>query len=319
MEEIIKLFVEKQYRLDMGKGSLSKDFTRILGRKVTEEEIKEGKKEAKGRIKYGLDYYSRRKKLPKILIFDIETSPSISYTFGRFKYNIAYDQVEQEPMMLTWSAKWLYSTEVMSDKVTAEEVLNVDDYRIVKSLWNLMDEADIVVAHFGDRFDLPMLNTRAILNGLPPYNTVRSVDTKKVASGVFKFPSNKLDALAKYFGIPGKIDTEFQLWIDCIKGKEEALEKMRVYNVQDVDVLEEVYLKLRPYIKSHPNVAVYLNTDERGCSACGSTELTETDKYQYTNTGKFKLYRCKCGALSRGRRTDVDKTRGKTLLTSVPR
>lgn len=497
MEEIIKLFIEKQYRLDMGKGSLSKDFTRILGRKVTEEEIKEGKKEARGRIKYGLDYYSRRKKLPKILIFDIETSPSISYTFGRFNYNIAYDQVEQEPMILTWAAKWLYSTEVMSDKVTAEEVLNADDYRIVKSLWDLIDEADIVVAHFGDRFDLPMLNTRSILNGLPPYNTVRSVDTKKVASGVFKFPSNKLDALAKYFGIPGKIDTEFQLWIDCIKGKEEALEKMRVYNCmtpdhkvlnkklkwveigtlkpgdtilgfdeenpgynrarrykeakvlacpkqeqdvykvtlsngeelkctgehlwlipsydgkqcrsfkwvktidlkfkgksisgksykdysdavvkvldvteedlsnidfnslpqiesrgrvvfienveflgkkeivaletdtktyvadgylmhncQDVNVLEEVYLKLRPYIKSHPNVAVYLNTDERGCSACGSTELTETDKYQYTNTGKFKLYRCKCGALSRGRRTDVDKTRGKTLLTSVPR
>jgi len=317
MEEIINLFLTKQYRLDMGKGSLSRDFTKILKRQITEEEIKEAKKTAKGIIKYGKEYYEQKDKLPKILIFDIETSPSISYTFGRFKYNIAYDQVEQEPMMLTWSAKWLYSTEVMSDKLTPEEVLNVTDYRIVKSLWNLMEKADIVVAHYGDGFDVPMMNTRAILNGLPPYSHTKSIDTKKIASGTFKFPSNKLDALAKYFGIPGKIDTEFQLWIDCIKGKEDALEEMRVYNVQDVEVLEEIYLILRPYIKSHPNIGVYMNSDVRGCSACGSTHIHETDKYQYTNTGKYKLWRCECGAMSRGRRTDFDKT--KTLLTSVPR
>jgi len=96
-----------------------------------------------------------------------------------------------------------------------------------------------------------------------------------------------------------------------------ALEEMEIYNIQDVEVLEEVYLKLRPYIKSHPNVAVYMDIDKRVCSACGSDNLTQTDKYQYTNTGKFKVYRCECGAESRGRRTDFDKT--KTLLTSVPR
>lgn len=182
-----------------------------------------------------------------------------------------------------------------------------------------MDEADIVIAHFGDRFDIPTLNARAILNDLPPYNTVRSIDTKKVASSTFKFPSNKLDALAKYFGIPGKIDTEFQLWIDCLKGKENAIEEMRVYNVQDIEVLEAVYLKLRPYVKSHPNVAVYMDTETRVCSSCGSKNIKETDRYQYTNTGKFKIWRCECGAESRGRRTDFDKTKGKKLLTSVPR
>lgn len=316
IQQIVEKFNKYPKALQNGAGHLSKRWN------CKREDIYEAKRIVYEKIKNPVKI-NKPKNFPKVLLFDIETSPSISYTFGRFKYNIAYNQVEQEPIMLSWAAKWLYSTEVMSDKITSAEALKVDDSRIVKSLWNLMDEADIVVAHFGDGFDLPMLNTRAILNGFPPYNTVRSIDTKKIAFNSFKFPSNKLDALAKYFEIPGKIDTEFQLWIDCLKGIESALEEMRVYNVQDVEVLEAVYLKLRPYIKSHPNIAVYTNSDKPSCSACGSNNIhLEKDKdgkqkYQTTNTGIFPVWRCECGALSRGRRTDFDKT--KTLLTSVPR
>jgi len=316
IQRIVENFNKYPLALTNGAGYLSGRWN------CTKEEVYEAKKIVRNKQKYGTEYNPKDvafkpKNFPKILLFDIETSPSISYTFGRFKYNIAYNQVEQEPIMLSWAAKWLNNTEVMSDVITSKEVVHVDDSRIVKSLWKLMDEADIVIAHFGDGFDIPMLNTRAILNGLPPYNTVRSIDTKRIASTTFKFPSNKLDALAKYFGIPGKIDTEFQLWIDCIKGDEQALKDMETYNIQDIEVLEAIYLKLRPYIKSHPNLAIYMDTDEQRCSSCGSTHVTDTGKYQYTNTGKFKVYRCECGALSRGRRTEFDKT--KTLLTSVPR
>lgn len=305
LKEVIKKFQDHPVYMESGAGKMAKRF------KTDKETIYIAKRIVRES--------KMRKTLPKILIFDIETSPSISYTFGRFNYNIMWNQVEQEPIMLTWSAKWLYSAEVLSDKITKDEVLRVDDSRIVKSLWDLMDKADIVVAHYGDRFDIPMLNTRAILNGLPPYNTIRSIDTKKVASGVFKFPSNKLDAIASYFGLEGKIQTEFQLWIDCLKGKSEAIQEMETYNIQDVFVLEEVYMKLRPYIKSHPNIAVYMDTNTQVCSTCGSTHLTKSGKFQYTNTGKFPLYRCECGALSRGRRSDFDKGNKKGLLTSVPR
>ncbi len=308
-EEIVEVFRSKPNYMNMGAGKLSKRW------KTTRDIIYNARNFVRSK-ELNKNYED---KLPKILIFDIETSPSIAYAFGRFKYNIMWDQVEQEPIMLTWSAKWLYSGEVLSDKITPEEVLNVDDGRIVKSLWDLMNTADIVVAHYGDRFDIPVLNTRAILNGLPPYNTIRSIDTKKVASGTFKFPSNKLDALASYFGLEGKIHTEFQLWIDCLKGKLEAIQEMETYNIKDVLVLEEVYLKLRPYIKSHPNIAVYMDVNTQVCSSCGSIKLTESGKFQYTNTGKFPLYRCKCGALSRGRRTDFDKGRKKNLLTSIAR
>lgn len=50
MEEIINLFLDKQYRLRMGKGSLANDFSRILQREVTEQEIYNGKKLARLRL-----------------------------------------------------------------------------------------------------------------------------------------------------------------------------------------------------------------------------------------------------------------------------
>ena len=310
LERIVEKFVSKPKYMLYGAGHLSKLWD------CDREDVYTAKKQVRGSSSIIVEQVKKR--LPKILIFDIESSPSISYTFGRFKTNVNWDQVEQEPIMLTWSAKFLYSADVMSDKITPEEALRADDKRIVTRLHKLMSESDIVIAHYGDRFDIPLLNARAILNGLPPYNTVNSIDTKKVASATFKFPSNKLDALAKYFGLDGKIKTEFQLWIDCLKGIPSAIEEMRVYNVQDVIALEEVYLKLRPYIKAHPNVSLYNDIQEKQCCSCGSLNVEEIeDKLYYTTTGAYAMYRCKCGAISRGRKTVLPKSKNINTLTSI--
>lgn len=306
LQGVVKKFRQYPHWAGYGAGKLS----RML--KCTIEDVHEARKIVRGKKSISLT----KDKLPKILVFDIETSPSITYTFRRFKENISLDQVEQDPIMLTWSAKWLYSADVMTDAITPNEVLEFNDYRIVKSLWDLLNEADVVVAHYGDGFDIPMLNARAIINGLDPYNITNSIDTKKVASKQFKFPSNKLDALASYFGFGGKIKTEFDLWKNCMYGKQEAIDEMLTYNIQDVKVLEEVYLKLRPWIKSHPNVALYNDIDESQCANCGSTDITP-DGYYFTNTGKYQTYRCSCGAISRGRTTIVDKNKRKSLLVSA--
>ena len=93
---------------------------------------------------------------------------------------------------------------------------------------------------------------------------------------------------------------------------------MRVYNVQDTVALEEVYLKLRPYIKAHPNVSLYSDINEKQCCNCGSTNIDEIeDKLYYTSTGAYRMYRCKCGAISRGRKTILQKSKSINTLTSV--
>lgn len=300
---------DKHYLVTMGAGSLTKRF----GLELTRREIKAAKKEARE----GFTGSTKGTKFPKILVFDIETSPSIAYAFGRFKQNIYLDQVIQDPIMLTWSAKWLYSTDIMSDAITVDEVRTFNDYRIVKSLWNLMDEADIVIAHYGDNFDIPMLNSRAVINGLNPFSTLNSIDTKRIASRTFRFPSNKLDAIASYFKVGNKIKTEFSLWSRCLQGEQAAIDEMETYNIQDVVILEDVYLKLRPWAKGHPNLGVYMDKSVPVCHLCGSEEITPTGRTYATNANKYLEYRCKCGGLSRGRSGIVDKDIRKTLLTNV--
>lgn len=298
--EILDRLRAKPYLMNMGAGNLAKLF------KVKRDTIYKLKSQV-------------RSNLPKILIFDIETSPMKAYVWSRWKQNIHLEQTLAEWFCISWSAKWLYADETMHDVLTPEEILKEDDKRIMARLWQLFDEADITIAHNGIDFDIPRCNSRFILLGFPPPSTYQVIDTKRVAAKQFGFSSNKLDALAGYFGIEHKMDTDFELWAKCMMGDKEALGYMEMYNIKDTEILEEVYLKLRPWIKNHPNVGMYLDSKEPICASCGSHELTPIDKYHYTQTAKYQLYRCKCGALSRGRVNLLDKVKMKSLVTRIPK
>lgn len=259
--------------------------------------------------------YNKENKLPKILIFDIETSPMKAYVWKRWKENISLDQLISDWYVICWSAKWLYSDEVMGERLTKEEIQKEDDGRIIKKLHELIDQSDIVVTHNGERFDIPRINSRFIINNLPPTSPYFSIDTYRVCKKQFGFSSNKLDALASYFHFDHKLETNFELWKKCIEGDEESLEYMLTYNKRDVTLLEEVFIKLRPWIKGGPNTSVYFNSTKPMCCKCGSTQVQEIDKYYYTTVGKYKLYRCNvCGAVSRGRKNENINTIKTTTL-----
>lgn len=259
-----------------------------------------GKKTAASSVWYILNEYfynqPEKKEGPRILIFDIETSPELGYVWGRFKQFLAPVQVKQRSFMLTWSAKWLGEEEVFDDAIlnyrsTSTGFGEKDDYEIVVSMWKLLDAADVVVAHNGIRFDLPYLNSRFAYHNLGMPSPFKVVDTCKIAKKYFRFPANSLKELGIYLGIEvPKLDTDFQLWIDCMEGKKEAWEYMVEYNVYDVKLLEEVYLRLRSYDKSAPNVALYYNDDLLRDPVTGSTDVVE-DGFAYTASSKFKAYK----------------------------
>lgn len=253
-------------------------------------------------------------KLPKILIFDIETAPMTAYVWRRWKQNISLDQTISEWFIICWSAKWLYEDKVMGDVLTSEEAIQQNDKRITESLWKLIDEADIVVAYNGKKADIPWMNTRFICNGLVPPSPYRIIDPIETAKRRFAFSSNKLDALAGYFNIPHKLETTFELWKGCMQGDKESLNYMLEYNKKDSYILEEVYLKLRPWIQNHPNIANL--TDENCCPHCGSFNYeTIEDKYYNTQTGKYVIHRCKhCGTIFRDRK----KCNESTMITTIP-
>lgn len=287
VEEFVALIKQKPYLRKMGRGLLSKRYN------ISPEDVVRAKNIA-----------SIGKYTPKILLFDIETAPVKAYVWKLWKENVHIDQIINDWFCIAWSAKWLYSTETMGEVLTPEEITHEDDSRIMKSLWKLINKADIIVSHNGNKFDIPRINARFIINNLEPTKPFFSIDTCQVARKQFGFSSNKLDALATYFNIDHKLHTDFNLWKECLNGNEEALQYMLHYNKKDVLILEEVYLKLRPWIKNHPNLG-NLQGQQMVCSACGSDNLTLIkDKYYFTSVGKYPIYKCKdCGAISRGRKS----------------
>ena len=236
--------------------------------------------------------------LPKILLFDIETAPMEVYVWNCQEQRIHISQIIKDWFILSWSAKWLFEPEIIHDTITPKEIKTGNDKRIVKHLWKMLDTADVILAHNLISFDRKKANTRFLKYGLGHPAPYQTIDTLQVARKEFKVSSNKLDYLCRFLGLDVKIHTGFDLWKDCLKGDKEALARMDKYCQNDVKILEELYLKLRPYIHSHPNVGLYMETDRPVCPNCGSKKLKWGYTYRTLNN-KFKAARCECGAFVR--------------------
>jgi len=232
----------------------------------------------------------------RILIWDIETSFNIIASFGIFDQKISPNQILQERSIICAAWKWLGDKKVHHIKIDISDPYN--DKEVVKKLHEVLSEADILVAHNGDRFDLRYFNGRAFIHGLEPLPKIPSVDTLKQARKHFNLNSNKLDCIAKHLGFEGKNHMSYQDWIDiCWFKCSKALTKMVKYNKKDVTELEKVYLAIRPYMQNHPNVNL-VTGKYHSCPSCGSMDLNRRG-HRYTRTGKFQQYKCgSCGSWS---------------------
>jgi len=235
--------------------------------------------------------------LPKILFLDIETFPNIAYVWGKYDQNVI--RFLKEGCIATYAAKWA-GGKVFSKSLTSYKGYkpgSYDDKKLVEDLWKLMDEADIVVAHNGDDFDLRVIRARFIYYGLKPPSPVKTVDTKKVARRVARFNSNKLDDLGSLLGLGKKIKTDFDLWDGCINGNASSWKQMITYNQKDVILLEKLYNKLLPWIASHPNHGVY--NPDAVCPKCGGADV-QLRGMAVSTTRTYQRFQCKkCGGWGR--------------------
>jgi len=251
----------------------------------------------------------------KIGVFDIETTPMQVYTFGLWDQNISPEKIIKDSYMLCWSGKFLNDYVSEYGVVTPQESVDGNDIRIVSSIWNFLNKCQIVIGHNIKSFDLKVLNTRFLHYGMLPLNNFCVVDTYLVAKNNFSFPSNSLAYINKFLEIKQKSENDgFNLWKRCMNGDQFSLAKMYEYCKQDVLCTEDLYFKLRPFIKSHPNLGMYFETTESVCPNCGSNKLIEQGFY-YTRAGKFASVRCNnCGAVSRKRQNELDKDKKKNLI-----
>lgn len=256
-------------------------------------------------IRYYWQYKTRKeehkeKKVPNVLLLDIETAPIVSYSWDIWNVNIGTNQIISDWFILTWACKWLFEAETYSDRLTPQEALKKDDKRLIKGVWELINQADVVITQNGRKFDHKKLNTRFLIAGLKPPMPYIVIDTLEILKKNFAFTSNKLDYVNKVLGLNRKIDTGgFELWEECMRGEKQSLQEMEQYNRNDVGILEELYVKIRAWHKSHPNMNLFAEGDGSGCPVCQSKHLSFGDEY-ITAVNRYRAFRCNdCGAICR--------------------
>ena len=225
----------------------------------------------------------------KIVFVDIETAPSLGYVWGKWEQNVI--EFKQDWYMLSFSYKYFGDKKIYTRCLAdypGYKAGSENDEKLVSDLWKVFDEADILIGHNADKFDIKKTNTRFISHGMPPPSPYKTVDTLKIARKAFKFDSNKLDELGRYLGLGRKLaHTGFHLWLGCMHGDSKSWKVMKQYNEQDVVLLEKVYLLMRPWASTHPNV----NKGEAACPKCGSVNVQKRG-FSYTLLRQKQRYQC---------------------------
>lgn len=232
---------------------------------------------------------------PKILLLDIETSPNTAHVWGIWQQNIGLNQLLESSYTMCYSAKWLGEDDIIFDSI-----FRTKPKKMLKGIHDLIDQADAVIHYNGTKFDIPTLNKEFLLAGFPPPSPVKQIDLLQVAKRQFRFVSNKLDYVAQALKLGKKTEhIGHELWIKCMAKDPEAWAKMEEYNKQDVNLLEKVYYKFRPWIKHHLNFSLYTDGGVI-CPNCGGAHHQKRG-YCFTTLSKFQRYQCvDCGLWFRG-------------------
>lgn len=248
------------------------------------------------------DNFSKPTHNAKILLFDLETSYISAYVFGLYNQNINPDNIIEDWKLLCFSAKWLFSKDIISFKLTEQELKDRDDSRIVKELWKLMDEADIVIAHNAERFDNKKAKAKFFEHDLGLPSSFKTIDTLRHAR-TLGLTSKRLDYISKFKNADGKLETSKGMWRDVMDGKYDKLVEMSLYCDEDVNVLEGVYLDLLPYIKPHPNLGLFIVDDVESCPSCGSQNIKWKGSDYLTSVNRYSSFRCTdCNSVGRSRK-----------------
>lgn len=226
---------------------------------------------------------------PKILLIDLETFPNLYYAW-RLWEGRALD-IKEFSYICCFSAKWLGGKHITKALPDYNKVPPANrEYQLVCDLWELVDQADILIAHNGRAFDFGRMNAQFIRHNLPPPSPTQKIDTKRVAKEVFGFDSNSLDNLCQLLNLGKKMHTGgYELWQNCMAGDPKAWAKMKKYNAHDVVLLEKLYLKLRPWMPKHPNLSLYTGGF---CPKCGSRHIQSRGEYK-SETRVYQRYQCR--------------------------
>jgi hypothetical protein len=223
-------------------------------------------------------------------MFDIETSPCIGFFWKPgYKLNISYDNIIHESAIICIGYKW----EGQKKVYTLRWDENQCDKKMLQEFINIINEADEIVGHNGDKFDITWLRTRCLFHRIPFSPKLVTIDTLKMARSLFRFNSNRLDYLGQFLGLGNKIKTGYGLWKSVVLHKDEkAMQKMLEYCKEDVRLLERVFERMVSYIPVKHNYAVATGGHKADCPECGSSNM-KLNQTRVSQAG-VKRYQLEC-------------------------
>lgn len=252
---------------------------------------------------------------PRVILWDIETTHNLAAIFRLFEDYTSHENIIQERYIVcaAWKVlgeKQVHAVSTLDDpKRFAKDPHN--DIHVVNTLHDVLSEADVIVAHNGDQYDIKFTEGRMLAHGLSPLPPIPSIDTLKVAKSRLLLNSNKLDYLARYLGFGKKVATRNELWLRVLQGDKRAIREMVEYNKHDVVLLEKVFLKLRPYCANHINRQLFGET--QGCPRCGSRHVQSRGTHKAISR-TYQRFQCQdCSGWFRGLKPVVSAKNSRVL------
>jgi len=252
---------------------------------------------------------------PRIVVWDIETTHNIAAIFRLFDDFTSHENILQERYIVcaAWKVlgeKQVHSVSTLDDPKRYAKNPH-DDKHVVETLHKVLSEADVIIAHNGDGYDIKFAEGRMLAHGLSPLPPIPSIDTLKVAKLRLLLNSNKLDYLGRYLGLGKKIPTRNELWLRVLAGEKKAVQEMVKYNKYDVILLEKVFLKLRPYAANHINRQLFGHT--KGCPRCGSKHVQSRGTHKAISRTYNRFQCVDCGGWYREVKPVLERVRSRIL------
>lgn len=215
----------------------------------------------------------------RILSWDIETT-HLKADFGT---------------MLCVGYKWLHEKTVHVPSITDYpdwQKNMTDESRLLKDFKKVYESADMLVTYFGKGFDVKFLQAKFLEHGLGVAPNIPHVDLFYTVKANFALSRKSLQNVGYYLDLnTEKTPVEGKIWRRAATGHKPSIDYIVRHCKADVQMLEELYLRLRPLVRQHPRVAA------RGeCSACGSRLLQARGRALTSTKGERHRYQCQeCG------------------------
>jgi predicted PolB exonuclease-like 3'-5' exonuclease len=229
----------------------------------------------------------------RVLYFDVETSLMQVYThYIGSKVSIQPSQIKEHSRIICICYKFSDENKVHELHWNEDQ----DDSQMLAEFNKIAEQADALCGHNGQGFDVKEIRGAIALRGLADaWCETPCLDTLKDYRRMFRFKSNRLNAIAQHLGLGHKDPMGMQDWINVSNNVPGSLEKMIKYCKKDVKLLESVHKRLAKYVTPTNTEVRMLKMNKSfdfNCKECGDRKFIKYGMYTYKGQS-YQKYLCK--------------------------